>query len=272
MSTLTQPSQDDLAVAVEHNLFAFLEAMGVIPHSETQDSAQMLRYHRKIISPMFNGVARVKLEPSDVDAAIDESITFFKERNQPYLFWWDTPSTTPKNLGDTLLANGFTAWETNAPGMTIELDKLEHDGTLPKGFSLETVKDEKSLLEWGHTFNRANETPEFAGMSWVEATRQIGIERAPWTLYLGRFEGQLVAVNILFCGVGVASVYGVAVIPEMRGRGFGKAVTAIPFLRARDMGYRYGVLFSTPEGHPVYQKLGFEDCDWNISRYLWRVT
>jgi ribosomal protein S18 acetylase RimI-like enzyme len=267
---LTQPSQHDLALAVENNLFAFLGAMAVIPHSETQDSTQMLRYHRKIISPMFNGVARVRLEPSEVDAAIDESIAYFKERSQPYFFWWVTSSTTPNNLGDSLQAKGFAVWELEAPGMTIELNKLEHDGTLPHGFSLEIVRDEKSLLEWGHTFNRANETPEFAGMSWVEATRQIGIENAPWTLYLGRFESRPVAVNILFCGAGVASVYGVAVIPEMRGRGFGKAVTAIPYLHSREMGYRYGVLFSTPEGHPVYQKLGFADCDWNISRYLWR--
>lgn len=272
MSILTQPSQHDLARAVENNLFAFLEAMAAIPQSETQDSAQMLRYHRKIISPMFNGVARVKLESSEVDTAIDESIAYFKEHSQPYFFWWVTPSTTPKGLEERLLAKGFAVWETNAPSMTIELNHLNYNGTLPHGFSLEIVKDDTSLLEWGHTFNRANETPEFAGMSWVEATQQVGIDHAPWTLYLGRFEGQPVAVNILFCGAGVASVYGVAVIPEMRGRGFGKAVTAIPYLHARDMGYRYGVLFSTPEGHPVYQKLGFADCDWNINRYLWRAT
>lgn len=268
---LTQSSQNDLALAVENNHFAFLEAMSAIPHSETQDSPQMLCYHRRIISPMFNGVARVTLEPSEVEAAIEESIAYFKERSQPYFFWWVTPSSTPEGLEERLLAKGFAAWETNAPGMTLALNNLNHDGTLPHGFSLETVKDDKRLLDWGHTFNRTNEVPEFAGMSWVEATRQVGIERAPWTLHLGRFEGQLVAVNILFCGAGVASVYGVAVLPEMRGRGFGKAVTAISYLHVRDMGYRYGGLFSTPEGHPVYQKLGFADCDWNISRYLWRT-
>ena len=90
-----------------------------------------------------------------------------------------------------------------------------------------------------------------------------------WRLYVGYLNGRPVATNILFNGAGVASVYGVGTLPEARGKGIGAAITLKPLLDARAQGYRYGVLFATEMGVPVYRRLGFREVGCTIGRYLW---
>jgi GNAT superfamily N-acetyltransferase len=70
---------------------------------------------------------------------------------------------------------------------------------------------------------------------------------------------------------GVASVFGVATAPEVRGRGLGAAITLIAYDEARQMGYQHGVLFGTELGVPVYGRIGFREVSTTISRYLWRA-
>lgn len=73
-----------------------------------------------------------------------------------------------------------------------------------------------------------------------------------------------------FNGAGVASFYGLAVVPAARRKGIGAAITLTPLLAARDAGYHHAVLFSTDEAVPLYERLGFRDCGVRIDRYFWR--
>jgi GNAT superfamily N-acetyltransferase len=77
---------------------------------------------------------------------------------------------------------------------------------------------------------------------------------------------------MLFDGAGVASVFGVAVAPSARGRGIGAAITLTAFDEARALGHRYGVLFATELGAPVYRRIGFRDVGATMSRYLWQAA
>jgi len=63
----------------------------------------------------------------------------------------------------------------------------------------------------------------------------------------------------------------VATAPEARGQGIGAAITLIAYDEARQLGYQHGVLFGTPLGIPVYQRIGFRHVGATISRYLWRA-
>jgi len=76
--------------------------------------------------------------------------------------------------------------------------------------------------------------------------------------------------TILFNGAGMASVYGAGTLPEARGKGIGGAITLKPLLEARQLDYRYAVLFSTEMGIHAYERIGFRDCGVRINRYLWR--
>jgi predicted acetyltransferase len=88
-------------------------------------------------------------------------------------------------------------------------------------------------------------------------------------MYVGYHGARPVATNILFLGAGVAGLYGIATVPEVRQRGYGAAIAVAPLAEAASRGYRYTVLFSSQMGHPLYRRLGFRDLDCRIGRYLW---
>jgi ribosomal protein S18 acetylase RimI-like enzyme len=88
-----------------------------------------------------------------------------------------------------------------------------------------------------------------------------------WLRFVGLLNDEPVAVSILFLGAGVAAIFNVAVVPECRRQGFGTLITREPLLRARSMGYRYGVLKATPIGTKLYKNMKFEEC-CKISMYV----
>ena len=130
--------------------------------------------------------------------------------------------------------------------MAVELAKLNEVVRMPEGLEIVRAQTEKQVQDWGEAFVTAFEVPPWAGQAWVDATLRVGVENAPWTMYLGYLNDRPVATNMLFNGGGVASVYGVGTIPQARGQGIGAQITLQPFLDARSQGFKYGVLFSTP--------------------------
>jgi ribosomal protein S18 acetylase RimI-like enzyme len=287
VTILTDPTEVELATAVEENLFALFRAMAAtLPGSELVEG-EKLSYHLTFpTNPMFKGVWRTHLATGEVDSAIDETLAWFEARQAPFLFWWTGPGTTPRDLGERLMARGLLSMEgqmqilapgivqteLGAPGMAADLRHMNEAALtqVPPGFTIEVVQDEAALYDFKAVFIESYEIPEWAGQAWVEATLRLGIGRTPWQMYLGRLNGEPVATNMLFAGAGVASVYAVGTVPAARGQGIGGAITLKPLLDAREMGYRYAVLFSSEMGIRTYERLGFRHCGIRINRYLWR--
>jgi ribosomal protein S18 acetylase RimI-like enzyme len=170
------------------------------------------------------------------------------------------------------LAAGLKQTVSGAPGMVADLSQMNETvlEQVPAGFTIEEIRDEAALLDFKRVFVETYEIPEWAGQAWVDATLQAGIGQTPWKMYLGRLHGEAVATNMLFNGGGVASVYAVATVPSARGQGIGAAITLKPLLEAREMGYRYAVLFATEMGVSVYKRIGFRLTEVRLNRYLWR--
>ena len=284
---LINPSPAQLETAVEENLFDLFRAMvRVLPGSELVESNK-LSYHLSFpTNPMFKGVWRTRLSSDEVEEAIDETLAWFKARNASFLFWWTGPGTTPADLGERLMARGLLSMEgqmeelahgirqtaAGAPGMVADLHQM-NEAVLtqtPPGFIIEEVQTEAALLDFKRVFVDSYEIPDWAGQAWVDATLKVGLGQTPWRMYVGYLNGEAVATNMLFNGGGVASVYAVATLPSARGKGIGAAITLKPLLKAREMGYRYAVLFSTEMGVRVYERIGFKLTNVRINRYLWR--
>jgi predicted GNAT family acetyltransferase len=82
---------------------------------------------------------------------------------------------------------------------------------------------------------------------------------APLQFFAIRRNGKVAATSMLYLADGLAGIYCVATREEERGKGFGAHVTAEPLRAALRLGYRVGVLQSSPAGHSVYLSLGFAD-------------
>jgi GNAT superfamily N-acetyltransferase len=258
-----------LASAVEGNLFALLESTAHLPDAKIDASPELFRYTNPgILNPMFNSVLQVKTASDNVDRVIDETIGFFQSHQTPYWFWWTGPSTQPADIGARLVERGLLPYEIDAPGMAVNLHQLNITDS-PDGFRITEVDSLEMLDQWVSTLIAGMEMPEFAAQSWRDASLCFGLDKLPWRMYLGWMNGTPAAVSMSVIGAGVVGLIAVGVIPELRNRGIGKAITLKPLLDARDQGYRVGVLFSTDIGLPVYERLGFQQV-CTISRYLWR--
>jgi len=269
---LVQAADAELTASVEENLFALFRAMAMLPGSQLAEAEQLSYHITSPTSPIFSGMWRTRLTSENADAAIDQTLALFKAQGAVRAAWWVTSTTQPPDFGDRLLAHGLTASYLDAPGMALDLQTASAALSTPDSFTIVRASTQQHLDDWRDVFLATYHTPAFAAQSWIDATLSFGIDAAPWQLYVGYLGDQPVATNLLFKGGGVAGLFAVGTIPEAQRKGIGAAITLKPLLDARAQGYRYGVLFASEMGYPVYRRIGFRDVPIQIGRYFWQNT
>jgi GNAT superfamily N-acetyltransferase len=267
---LKNATDEELGRAVEENVFAMFRSMSEVLNGEIEEKPQLSRYHAPPSSPIFKGAYRANLIGDEADQAILETITWFKDRNAPFFFWWTGKDTRPDDLGERLMAHGFSVFEKDAPAMVAEIDQLNWSNPRPTELHLAPITNDEQLVQWKQTFIEAFGVPEFAGQAWVDATRAVGIGQTPWHLLLGTLNAEPVCCGLLYCGGGVAGLLGLGTLPAYRRKGIGSAMQLERLRIARELGYHYAVLFASEMGYSPYLKLGFKDTGRRVSRYLWR--
>ena len=267
---LTEATLAELGPRVEANVFAMFRSMAGALGGDLDETPALGRFYTWPSSPFYKGVFKPCLTVETADAAIQESIAWFQARQAPYFFWWSGADSTPLDLGERLAAHGLTVFEQNAPAMAADIEALNWDNPRPPALRLEPVVSEQELVDWKRVFLAAFELPEFAGQAWVDATLAVGLGRTPWQLLLGTLDREPVCCGLLYCGAGVAGLIGLGTLPAYRRRGIGSAMQLERLRLAREMGYRYAVLFASEMGYSPYLKLGFKDTGRRVTRYLWR--
>jgi hypothetical protein len=190
-------------------MFAMFRSMSEVLNGEIEERPQLSRYHAWPSSPIFKGAYRTKnLTADEADQTIVETIAWFKDRNAPFFFWWTGNDTQPSDIGERLVAHGFSVFEKDAPAMIAEIDQLNWDNPRPAELRLARVTSNGKLLQWKETFIEAFGIPEFAGQAWVDATQAVGFGKTPWQLLLGTLNSEVVCCGLLYCGGGVAGLLG----------------------------------------------------------------
>ena len=269
---LTTATNTELAASVEANLFAFCRAAAkAAPEGELVETDRLCYQYTPFSNPMFTAIWRSRLAADEVDTAIEQTLEWYKQRRTPTVHWWMTGQNEPADLPQRLEAHGFAHSYSGSPGMIADITTLPQQVSMPDGFTMKRVEDEAALEDWLTAYLAAypSITP-IGGRTWVDSTLSIGIQRAPWQMYIGYWNGQPVATNMVFYGAGVAGLFAVGTVPEARGKGIGGAITLKPLWDAREQGYRYGVLFASKMGYPVYQRLGFREMGSPFGRYVWK--
>ena len=175
------------------------------------------------------------------------------------------PDSDP-GLPAALLAAGAGELEPS-PVMAIRPDRavLGVDPGLVAGLEIAELNaaDGAGLAEWVGCYGPLFGVPD------GQLDAQLRLEQArpdpPGALvrYSGRVGGTLAGTAALLDGHGVAGIYMVTVRPEFRRRGIGTALTAAALATAADRGLPVAVLYATPDGDPVYRRMGFAE----VGRY-----
>ena len=96
---------------------------------------------------------------------------------------------------------------------------------------------------------------------------RVGVDDE-FSWYTGHYKGKPVATSAVLYSEGVAGLYNVACLPETRGKGIGAMISYVPFIDAKERGYKIGILHSSALGYNVYKRLGFEEI-CRLVRYQW---
>ena len=259
-------SAPTLVTAIKANLFEWYRYLGRSPKAELYDSPKLTWLLTGISNSFVNGVLRTQVEPDNVDAIIEKTLAHFKSRNVTRLSWWTEPGTQPMDLGEYLLAHGL-AYTDGGPGMAVDLLALNENVTAPSNLTIERVGDTVTLKKWAYASITGFEHPETDVNTWFDVFTGLGFD-LPLRNYVGILNGEPVATSELFLAAGVAGIYVVATLPEARRQGIGVAMTLAPLREACVLGYRIGILHSSPMGLGVYRRLGFQEyC--KMRHYRW---
>jgi hypothetical protein len=246
----------ELVRAIEDNLAELLMAMGAAGGGSQRDDAvarwtiggSPIDYHNAVVAA------------SDVRAAT-ESLALLRKHGVPGS-WHVGPSMRIR--GAELTAAGFVSGGSE-PGMAVRVPELVPFDV--PGLSLTRVGDDEALAVWEATLGQGFGEGEREARWVASVYRKLGYGD-PWRHYIGWLDGAPVATATVFLGAGVAGLYFVMTVPEVRRRGIGAAIT---YGALRDAGTEYAVLGSSPAGRSVYERLGFREyC--TIELYEWTPT
>lgn len=251
-------SAGELAAAVEANVNAQLPLMYArLPGVEVYDEPDLLCMMGGLPDPMYNAVYRAAFPAGQAGARIDGLLERYRARRCLPMTWVVTPATRPRDLASHLQARGFTH-AFRGVGMAANLHSLAEPPT-PPGLVVEGVRTEAQLQQWLYPVTVAFDLHASTAAAFSELYATFG-PAVPWQLFLGLVDGQPVAASRLFCAAGVAGIYHVATLPEVRRQGLGTAMTLVAVRAAQRLGYCTGILTASPAGYNLYRRLGFEEC------------
>jgi GNAT superfamily N-acetyltransferase len=215
----------------------------------------------------INLVVCNQLPSKGVDDLVESALAHFRSMNIKKLSWLsheDVPST---EIYKALLARGLTFKESFATEMAVDLSSLPEDLPTHPDLRIVSVVDGSALKQWIHVASVGFRISEKYEKVWYDFFVDA-IFNPQFRTYLALLNGKPVGTSQVFLSEGVAGIYNVTCIPEARGKGIGSAITLTPLLKAREMGYRIGILQASKQGYNVYRRLGFQDFG-NLSLYLW---
>jgi GNAT superfamily N-acetyltransferase len=254
------PAEAGPGLAMMENWEALERAIGGRFGGTVVDDDRAFRFRSGLHSGFLNGVLRTTVQSDDVPALAGEMLEWFPP-DLPWR-WIIGPGSTTINLAERLEAHGFERRWPSMPAMTIDLPGfVEHDWA-PEGGTVTEVTDDDALEAW-LSVRRVNlSLDESTIAAWRRAHGEFGLgPESALRHFVGWLGDRPVAGSTMFLDKekGTAGVYHVDVLPDARGRGFGKAVTAVALAAARDLSYTLGVLSASTLGTPVYLRLGFRN-------------
>ena len=262
-------SPQAIAAAIEQNGFAFFLSLAAPMQAEVYEDEQILRVITGLPFSPLNVILRVHFEPEEIERKIAAALAAFGEGELRLpLTWWIGPATQPPQLGKLLLAHGLVH-AADAPGMALDLHKLQVVTPTPARFTLTSVTDPEGIEHWVQTFATCSQFNEQATQIWLTVHRYMGLKhKDSCRYYVGWLGGLPVATSLLFLHNGIAGIYQVATLPEYREQGIGTAMTSVPLREAFGQGYHIGVLESSQMAISMYRRLGFQQyC--TLSAYVW---
>jgi len=240
--------------AVVDSLVEYLSAQGKTPGFEWIETSDLTIFISGMDFSMFNCVLRTNLDQANAEKRIAETVELLRQRRVPFV-WRIRKMDEPADLHVLLEKYGLRRSE--ELGMAIDLDELKTPRP-PPGFKLERAKGKDRLEAYVRLLIPAYQAPPSMVEPFIRMILHTDLGDS-FRHYIGHLDGRPVAASSVLLASGVAGLYNVATMPDVRGKGIGAFMSSAPLLEARENGYRIGVLQASDMGRPVYERLGFQN-------------
>jgi GNAT superfamily N-acetyltransferase len=210
----------------------------------------------EISDPQLN-VALVERQPEDPPAALREAKRTFAEHG--FRIGLDLPRRRHPDVERAAAGLGMVVG-VSRPGMAATVSALAPAAS-PPGVEISTLSPEDDLGDlWTMQATVFGMRPDA-----VRAYLGPSTLRAPGiACFLARADGRAVSSSLAIEIDRSVGVFGVATLPDARGRGIGTAITAAAVDWARDRA-DLAWLQASKEGRPVYERMGFRAvADWDV--------
>ncbi len=260
-------SRQAVIQAMEENLCGTGIRWADLLQTELHEEPEITWFVTGLPFELCNGIIHAQVVAEESQDKIDAILKQLANYQIP-MACMVTPSMQAIDFEQHLHAHGWELDDT-APGMAVDLQKLDDHIPTPVGLTVKEVIDGAILIQWMRVMTAGSEMPESVFNLLLDLYAQHGfIRNSSIRFYLGSLNGEPVASSLLFLHGGVAGIYNVATLPHARRQGIGAAVTLAALLDAREAGYRIGVLQSTQMGLHVYHTLGFREyCQFKLYFY-----
>ncbi|MFJ8659942.1 GNAT family N-acetyltransferase [Streptomyces sp. NPDC093795] len=203
----------------------------------------------------WNGVLWSRLDAPAADRAIAGQIDHYRTAGLSFE-WKLYAHDTPADLGERLLAAGFTA-EAPETLMAAEAASGPLDVPLPEGVELRAVTDEAGVRQVVEVHERAFGTDStHIGRQLLD---RLAADPDAVTAVVALAAGEPVsAARLELCpGTDFAGLWGGGTVESWRGRGLYRALVAHRTRLAAERGHRYVQVDAADTSRPILQRLGF---------------
>jgi GNAT superfamily N-acetyltransferase len=267
MSNKMENMTDPLLLVVEDNVLAYYNglAQSFGRFVENDQISWFTTGKRSLLR--FNGVLRLRASPGELTALVDSVVDYFRSNHLPF-FWADYPPGSTPGLGKYLSTKGVPLAAKDMPAMQRSLEGLPSFHLLGQ-VEITEVRSLQDQIDWLEVHMSGFGEPETARVD-IQQYLNHSLTESPsfWRHFLARWQGEPCAISTLLCAPKAAGIYHVTTLPAYRSRGLGRALTLAGMQAGREQGYSTAVLFATPDGYPLYKKLGFATVV-NADLYTW---
>lgn len=211
----------------------------------------------------LNGILRTHLkdiEPEAFAARIKAVMHYFREKGVDSIGWSVGQDCQPANMALFLEQQGFRKLPDENVGMALDIEAIQAEGADVEGLEIREIEDLEGLKILRQLEIEGFGSSEELAQNYYEMYTGVGFGRGTaWRHFCGRYQGQAVASASLLFHAGVAGIYGVATLPEMRRQGIACQLVIHAVEQARQEGYRIAILSPTEMSERIYRRLGFQE-------------
>lgn len=259
----------NLIQIIEENALTYYREIAYLLHGQVVEQEEVIWFCTGRTSlARFNGVLHTAVPLGhDLAARLDPILQTFRAQKLPF-FWVDWPAMGTPGLAEYLNSKDMPLLKFSTPAMYRSLADLP-PRLLPQEVEMTQVQTEQDQADWLAVLIAGFEEPEVAHLDFQEYLANSLTESPPvFAHFLARWQGRPCAISTLLRARESAGIYHVTTLPAYRGRGLGRALTLAAMQAGYEVGYDTAVLFATPSGFPLYQRLGFATIT-TADLYIW---